>query len=178
MNLLWDLYWPMITASVILGVIAGTLAFGIHGNRRIYLSFRHRRPPTLLVGAVTTLLVGWAWHAPTGTGDHFVETTERQARQTLVDFEMEPVHAIVKRDPIRRTIILSGPADDFQRSELVRILNELPGVANVRWVESPSAFTPPLLLEAELASLISFGVGLLLAYLIELRRRSNAQWSW
>jgi len=35
-----------------------------------------------------------------------------------------------------------------------------------------------LLAEVELAALISFGLGLLLAYLIELRRRYNAQWSW
>ena len=32
--------------------------------------------------------------------------------------------------------------------------------------------------EVELAALISFGLGLLLAYLLELRRRYNAQWSW
>jgi hypothetical protein len=36
----------------------------------------------------------------------------------------------------------------------------------------------PLLVEAELAALISFGIGLVLAYLLELRRRSRAQWSW
>jgi hypothetical protein len=35
-----------------------------------------------------------------------------------------------------------------------------------------------LLLEVELAGLVSFGVGLVLAYLLELRRRSNAQWRW
>jgi len=32
-----------------------------------------------------------------------------------------------------RTMVLSGPADPFQRSELVRIMGEVPGVAAVRW---------------------------------------------
>ena len=31
------------------------------------------------------------------------------------------------------TIILSGPADDFQRRALVEKLGELPGVNEVRW---------------------------------------------
>jgi hypothetical protein len=30
-------------------------------------------------------------------------------------------------------MILSGPADDFQRAELVRILDDIPGVLEVRW---------------------------------------------
>ncbi|HEU4958105.1 MAG TPA: hypothetical protein VFT40_10835, partial [Sphingomicrobium sp.] len=68
--------------------------------------------------------------------------------------------------------------DDFQRSELVRILNDVPGVGEVHWTETSGSFILPLLAEVELAALISFGLGLLLAYLIELRRRYNAQWSW
>ena len=91
---------------------------------------------------------------------------------------MEPVRAVVERRPLSRTLVLSGPADNFQRGELVRILNEVPGVARVRWAKSSPGSTLPMLLEVELAALLSFGLGLLLAYLIELRRRSNAQWSW
>jgi len=37
------------------------------------------------------------------------------------------------RGPLSRRLILSGPADDFQRTELVRILDETPGVLDVRW---------------------------------------------
>ena len=91
---------------------------------------------------------------------------------------MEPVRAVVERRPLSRTLVLSGPADNFQRGELVRILNEVPGVARVRWANSSPGSTLPMRLEVELAALLSFGLGLLLAYLIELRRRSNAQWSW
>jgi hypothetical protein len=30
-------------------------------------------------------------------------------------------------------LILSGPADDFQRGELVQILDDIPGVVDVQW---------------------------------------------
>ena len=36
----------------------------------------------------------------------------------------------------------------------------------------------PLVAEACLLSLVGFSLGLLLAYLIELRRRANAEWRW
>jgi hypothetical protein len=36
----------------------------------------------------------------------------------------------------------------------------------------------PLIAEGGLIALLGFLVGLLLAYLVELRRRYNAQWSW
>ena len=53
--------------------------------------------------------------------------------------------------------------------------------AQLRDQSAPPAFTWAacwLDVEVELAALLSFGLGLLLAYLLELRRRSNAQWSW
>ena len=35
-----------------------------------------------------------------------------------------------------------------------------------------------LIVEASAMSLIGFSIGLLLAYLVELRRRANAEWRW
>ena len=168
MNLLWDLYWPVIVLATVAGVIAG--AFGFRRKRRGRLA--------LLAGITVTLLAAWVWHGPIGTGERFADTVERRTRQVLVDWEMAPVQAVVERAPLSRTLILSGPADDFQRSELVRILDYVPGVANVRWANSPTRFTLPMVAEVELAALVSFGIGLVLAYLLELRRRSRAQWSW
>ena len=177
MNLLWDLYWPAITVAVVIGVIAGRLAYRLPktGDSPAY---RRKRLLTLLVAAAAILLIGWAWHGPIGTGKRFATTVERQTRQVLIDWEMAPVHAAVVRGPLKRSLVLSGPADDFQRSELVRILNGVPGVGEVHWIETRGSFILPLLAEVELAALISFGLGLLLAYLLELRRRYNAQWSW
>ena len=36
----------------------------------------------------------------------------------------------------------------------------------------------PLFVEAFAVALVSFIAGLVLAYLVELRRRSNAEWKW
>ncbi len=88
------------------------------------------------------------------------------------------MRAVVQRNPLSRTLVLTGPADGFQRTELVRILNDVRGIGSVHWADRRAPFMLPMLLEVELAALLSFGLGLLMAYLLELRRRSNAQWSW
>lgn len=175
MNLLWDIYWPVFTAAIVIGVVGGAIAFR---QRTKQTGGGHRRY-LILVGAVTlALAVGAIWHGPVGMGERFATEIDQQAQQVVVNYEMQPVKAVAARDPIKRTVLLSGPADDFQRPELARIMEVIPGVATARWTDSPAGFSLPLLLELELAALISFGLGLLLAYLLELRRRSNAQWSW
>jgi hypothetical protein len=178
MNLLWDLYWPIVTVSVVIGAIAGRIGFRTSGKNFDRAASRKKRTVTLSAAAVAVLLIAWIWHGPVGTADRFATTVERQTRQVLVDFEMEGVQAVAVRGPLKRSLELSGPADDFQRSELVRILNDVPGVGEVHWSETRGGFILPLIAEVELAALISFGLGLLLAYLLEFRRRYNAQWSW
>ena len=168
MNLLWDLYWPVIVAAAVAGVIAG--AFGFRRKKKGRLS--------LAAGLAAVIGLAWVWHGPLGAGSSFAAAAEKQTRQVLVDFEMSPVRAGVERAPLSRTLVLNGPADDFQRAELVRILNDVRGIGSVHWADEPAPFMLPLLLEVELAALLSFGLGLLMAYLLELRRRSNAQWSW
>jgi len=76
---------------------------------------------------------------------------------------------------LSRRLILSGPADDFQRDQLVKIMSQVPGVSRASW--SPSGGLP-LIAEALFAAIAGFLAGLLLAYGIELRRRYNAQWKW
>lgn len=166
MNFLWDHFWPAVTAAVLIGVISGAFAF------------RKRRSRALLLaaGAAATLLVGFAWVGPAGAGERFAAAVDREARQVLVNYEVPQFQARTQREPVARTILLSGPADDFQRGELIRIMKVIPGVANARWDGRKSGL--PLIAEVELAALLSFGIGLLLAYLLELRRRSRAQWSW
>jgi hypothetical protein len=168
MNLLWDLYWPLIVAAAVAGVIAGAYGFRRRKKGRVALA----------AGLAAVVALAWLWHGPMGAGARFAAAAEQQTRQVLVDFEMAPVRAVVERSPLSRTLVLNGPADDFQRAELVRILNDVRGIGSVHWADQPAPFMLPLLLEVELAALISFGLGLLMAYLLELRRRSNAQWSW
>jgi hypothetical protein len=89
---------------------------------------------------------------------------------------MVKVTAHLHRGPLTRRLILAGPADDFQRSELVRITGAIPGFGSVRWSEKGGG--PPLILEGAAVAVLGFLFGLLLAYLVELRRRYNAQWNW
>jgi len=46
---------------------------------------------------------------------------------------MYQIQAKLERGPLRRTLLLSGPADDFQREELPKIMATVPGVEAVRW---------------------------------------------
>jgi len=87
----------------------------------------------LLLGAAVTLGVAELYHGLLGGATGLESDIEGQARQLLDINEMTQVQAHLADRPLTRTLILSGPADDFQRSELVRVLGELPGVARVEW---------------------------------------------
>ena len=168
---LWDHYWPAIMAALVLGLVTGVIAFRAPIRR-------NRRRMALLAGTAAVLALMALWHGPGGAATRFATAVETGSRQTLDAFEMTQVRSQLEDDPLTRTLVLSGPADDFQRSELVRIMDELPGVAKVRWSNSRPASMLPLLAEAELGALVGFCLGLLLAYLVELRRRSRAEWRW
>jgi hypothetical protein len=73
------------------------------------------------------------WHGPLGAGEKLARQIETDARRQLDHDEMVQIQAHLQRNPLSRRLILSGPADDFQRSELVRRLDEVPGVLDVRW---------------------------------------------
>jgi hypothetical protein len=165
-NAFWSYFWPVIGAGLVVGFVAGTV-----GHRR-----RRRRNAALAVGIVTSVVLAAFWHGPLGAADRFAGSVERQVRQTLVYFEIPEVNARLHRAPLTRRVLLSGPADDFQRSELVRVVDEIPGVASSSW--SADGGGVPLLLEGAAGSFLGFLLGLLVAYLVELRRRYNAQWNW
>jgi hypothetical protein len=171
MMALWDHYWPVIMAALVVGLVAGLIGFRAPVRR-------NRRRISLIAGIAAVLAFGALWHGPAGTAARFAAAVESGSRETLDAFEMTQVRARLERTPVTRSLVLSGPADDFQREKLVLIMDELPGVATVRWAESPRSSILPLLAETELAALLSFGLGLLLASLVELRRRSRAEWRW
>lgn len=165
MNVFWTYFWPIAAAGLLIGIIAGSFGFR-----------RGRLMSALAAGACGSIAAALIWHGPLGAADRFAAVVERTARQTLVDWEMAAVAAHLHRQPLTRYLVLSGPADDFQRSELARIMSALPGVGTAGWTERLGGL--PLMAEAALAALLSFSVGVLLAYLAELHRRHNAQWSW
>ena len=55
-------------------------------------------------------------------------------------------------------------------------METLPGVSAATW--SNAGGGTPLIAEGAGTSLLGFLIGLVLAYLVELRRRYNAQWNW
>jgi hypothetical protein len=165
-NAFWSYFWPAVAAGLVVGIVAGTFAFRP----------RSRRSALLALGTLCSIALAGLWHGPLGAADRFVSEVERNVRTTLVYNEIPEVSGHLHHGPLTRRVILSGPADEFQRSELVRIIDELPGVESTSW--SPRAGGLPLIVEGSAAALVGFLLGLLVAYLIELRRRYNAQWNW
>jgi hypothetical protein len=166
MNAFWAYFWPAFGLGAAAGVVAGAVAF-------------RRQPPrviALVLGVAASILLAALWHGPLGGADEFETKVDRGIRATLSYYEMTQVTAHLHHDPLTRRVLLSGPADDFQRSELVRLMDELPGVSSTTW--SSDGGGVPLVVEGAGVALLGFLLGLLLAYLVELRRRYNAQWNW
>lgn len=164
MNALWDYCWPLLALGLIIGLIAG-LAYNRSNKRSV-----------LALGMAASLAATGLWHGPIGGAATLTAQVERIARQTLVHYEMGQVKAVLDRDPRTRRLLLSGPADYVQRRELVRMLSDIPGVGQATWATAGRAI--PLIAEGALATLIGNFFGLLLAYLVALHRRYNAQWEW
>ncbi|MEO6359040.1 MAG: hypothetical protein ABIO43_00515 [Sphingomicrobium sp.] len=184
MTYLWHFYWPALVIALAIGIAVGTYAYrrapGADDQDGPDPAAKSRRNRALGAGCLAVLVVTALWHAPIGAAGRYAALVERQARAELVRLEMTPVQAVLERAPLRRTLLLSGPANDFQRSELVRFMGDRPGVSTARWVNPPSGASAwlPLIAEAMVLGIIAFLLGLLLSYLNELRRRSNAQWRW
>ena len=166
MNAFWSYFWPAFGAGLLLGVIAGAIGFRPRAKRNLALG----------TGVVVSIAAAILWHGPLGAADRFATEVDRNARRTAIYYEVPQVIAHLHRDPLTRQILLSGPADDFQRVELVRLMEDIPGVSDATW--SSGGGTLPLVAEGSAVSILGFLFGLLLAYLVELRRRYNAQWNW
>jgi hypothetical protein len=164
MNTLWAYFWPCLTAGLLGGGIGGL--FGFHRKRKL----------PLIVGLVVAMASAALWHGPLGGADRFIAQVEPSARRALDYYEMSKVTAHLHREPLTRRLVLVGQVDDWQRGELVRLFSQLPGVSRATWSERDAGL--PLIVEAILAAILGFLGGLLIAYLVELRRRYNAQWKW
>ncbi|MBA3510498.1 hypothetical protein [Sphingomonas sp.] len=92
----------------------------------------------LALGVAAVLAETALWHGPLGAGDELSAKIETAVRAELKRQEMGAVSARLERQPLRRQLVLSGPADDFQQRELVRILDAIPGVSSVHWATPPS----------------------------------------
>jgi hypothetical protein len=179
MNPLWSYLWPALLIGLIVGVVAGSIGFRTPRSTEgaeMSPQLRRRRAFSLGAGAALSLAAAALWHGPFGGADRFSKPIERGLHNFLVDNEMTQVTAKLHHDPLTRDVLLSGRADDFQRSELVRLIDQVPGVRSARWSAAGGGL--PLIVEGCGASILGFLLGLLLAYLVELRRRYNSQWNW
>jgi ABC-type branched-subunit amino acid transport system permease subunit len=164
MSVGWSYFWPLVGAGLLIGLLGGLIAFR-----------RRKQLLPLAVAAFAAIAAAGAWHGPLGGAESFRAEVDRTAKLTLENYEMTTVDARLQQSPLTRTLALNGRADPFQRGELVRILSTLPGVASATW---SGARGWPLLLEGALVALGGYLAGLLIAYLVELRRRHNAEWKW
>ena len=98
----------------------------------------------LVLGVAAVLAETALWHGPLGAADRLTVKIERAAHAELRRLEMPMVTARLERSPLRRQLVLSGPADDFQQRELVRILDQIPAVAGARWSTPPSLAAEPV----------------------------------
>lgn len=185
-NPFWTYFWPVFGAGVIIGIIAAVASFRVKIVRVRERPYdpdlipqpRRRRIAFLVGGFIASIVVAELWHGPLGTANRFTATIERQSREALDHYEMYKVGAHLHRAPLTRQLVFTGGADlnDFQRGEMVRLFSQLPGVHTATWSERNEWF--PLILEAALVAIAGFLLGLLVAYLTELRRRHNSQWNW
>lgn len=95
------------------------------------------RTSILAIGVAAAVGLTWLWHGPLGAGDELAAGVDRRARAMLDHYEMVHVQATMERGPLTRRVILSGPADDFQRREIKRMVEAQPGVGEAIW--SPSS---------------------------------------
>ena len=184
MNAFWTYFWPALGAGLAAGIIAGAFAFRVKIIRvrerphdpDLVQPPRRRRILALALGLIAAIGAALVWHGPLGAADRLANEVERSARQVLVDnYAPAGVTVRMHRAPLTRQLILSGPADDFQRGESVRLLRQIPGVSDATWT-APAGV--PLIVQGAFAAVLGFLLGLLVAYLIELRRRYNSQWNW
>jgi hypothetical protein len=91
------------------------------------------RRTIFLLGLAAVMGFTALWHGPLGAGDRLAAQSEAIARRTLDYYELPMIQAKMQRGPLSRRLMLSGPADNFQRAELIRILDKTPGVLDVRW---------------------------------------------
>jgi len=98
-----------------------------------------------LIGLAAVIMMGWLSHGPLGNGDALINTLETQARAAVAASGVQGVEVRLERDPLSRTAILSGPANDYQREGMGQFpglndrIGEIEGISSLRWANPPPA---------------------------------------
>jgi hypothetical protein len=92
-----------------------------------------------LIGLAAALAAGWISHGPLGRGEQFIDRMEADLQAVLGVVNLPGVSGRMQREPLARTAILSGPADQFQREGngslpgIDRRVMLIPGMARFEW---------------------------------------------
>ena len=188
MSVVWHIYWPLLVAALLAGIVVGRFAYRLPRlgtdpaddvKSAAMRQYRRKRNKTLGLGVAGLLAAVALWHGPLGGGDRFARLIETAVAAELEWLEMSAISGQLERSPLRRTLVLSGPANSFQQEGFFRALRPIRGLAALRWQDQrASEFVLPLLAEVTLLSLIAFALGLFFSFIVEIRRRVNAEWSW
>jgi hypothetical protein len=188
MTVVWHIYWPLLVAALLAGVITGRLAYrrprlgkdpAEDIKRAASEKYRRKRNKTVGLGIAGLLAAVALWHGPLGGGERFARLVEGAVATELEWLEMPEISGKLDRSPLSRTLVLAGPANSFQQDGFIRALRPVRGLAGIRWDDQrASHFALPLLAEVTLLSLIAFSLGLFFSFVVEIRRRVNAEWSW
>ena len=123
-----------------------------------------------LIGFAAVLVMGFVWHGPLGNGARLIDALEAQARTAAAEGELPGIEVKMARDPLSRSAVVSGQADELQREGLGQTgmgikdyVRTVKGISGVRWSDEPAAGGLPLLAETliliALAFLVGFGLG-------------------
>lgn len=137
------------------------------------------RTRKLLIGLIAALLVGWLQHGPLGTGETLIGGLEEQARVRVTEAEITGVGVTFPRDPLSRTAVLSGPANDFQREGMGEMpgltgqVAAIEGVSKVRWSDDPATGGDawPLIVEVLAATTLAYLIGIAIGWLLFGRKK-------
>ncbi|MEO7365757.1 MAG: hypothetical protein ABIW03_05520, partial [Sphingomicrobium sp.] len=142
LNPLWDYFWPIFAAGVVIGAFAGHFTYRqlrvarrdpLAGEAVPVSEWPRTRNINFGAWAAVAIAAALLWSGPLGGAERLTAKIETPARATLDHLEMTGVTARLERGPLRRRLVLSGPADEFQRAQLIQILDDVHGVAGVRW---------------------------------------------
>lgn len=107
-----------------------------------------------LIGLAAALAVGVISHWPLGYGEAFVDRLDAGAQAVMRRNRLPGVTAVMQRDPLARVVIMSGPANRFQRTGRlsdkdqgdltgeVRGIDDqmlaIAGMARIEWTSEPA----------------------------------------
>jgi hypothetical protein len=96
-----------------------------------------------LVGLALALAAGAVSHGPMGRGEAFIAELDAQLQAVIADVDLPSVTGAMQREPLARTALLSGPANQFQREGQGSLpgLNQrvlaITGMGRLEWTNPP-----------------------------------------